>query len=500
VYLNWTASPVTINADGVAVPKFGINGKPAHLFSIDANVGDRVVLTYANNLPYPSALHFHGLFQRGTPFMDGPVGISQCAIAPGKSYTYEFELQQTGTYFWHAHYGLQTSDGLRGPLIIRDPKEKKYDSDTVIQLSDWYHAPSADMLAWYMNSETNPGGNEPVWDTGLINGIGQLDSIDCGKKTPYILTVAPGSTNRLRVVNAGTFAAFKFWIDGHDMTVIEVDGTRVEPHKVSVMTLNVAQRYSILIDAKATAGNYYIHANSYHKDPWISMNETQLSHFDADFTPNVKAILNYKGESNLKPIDPPRLCPYQASHVQTFLFEFSFGSRDGDDYQKAYPVARALQNKSWKTLVNSSYVPPMHEPIMLELHTNGSNYTPSLPTDNVIFLQHNQVIDIIIRNDDPGEHPFHIHGHNFWVMASGIVNSLTHIPRTYADPNPLLRDVVTDAWFGYAVIRFVADNPGAWIFHCHIGWHLSVGLSVTFVEGAELVPGLMRGAQVQQTC
>ncbi|KAI8611840.1 Cupredoxin [Chytriomyces sp. MP71] len=96
VYLNWTASPVTINADGVAVPKFGINGKPAHLSSIDANVGDRVVLTYVNHLPYPSALHFHGLFQRGTPFMDGPVGITQCAIAPGKSYRYDFELQQTG--------------------------------------------------------------------------------------------------------------------------------------------------------------------------------------------------------------------------------------------------------------------------------------------------------------------------------------------------------------------------------------------------------------------
>ncbi|KAI8611839.1 Cupredoxin [Chytriomyces sp. MP71] len=421
------------------------------------------------------------------------------------------------------------------------------------------------MLAWYKNSTANPGGNEPVWDTGVMNGIGQLDcskvdsSIRCEKKTPHTVTVVPGSTNRLRVVNAGTFAAFMFWIDGHNMTVIEVDGVNVQPYTVSVMTLNVAQRYSILINANAPKGNYFIHANSYHMDPWISLDPATLNQSVKDFTPEVKGILNYKGvnpsdppssghgqptkgmnlvDTNLKPIDAPH-CPYQATNVQAFLFEFKFDSRDGDTYQKAYPVVRSLRNSTWNTLVNSSYVPPVHDPVLLGLHSKGSHYTSARTTDNVIFIQTNQVIDIVIRNDDGGEHPFHIHGHNFWVMAVGVTNSLTHIPRTYTDSNPLLRDVVTvpacphddngclaadathfdgytgplssvtgglprgdieDAWFGYAVIRFIADNPGAWIFHCHIAWHLAVGLSVTLVEGAERVPALVQGVQVQQTC
>ncbi|KAI8611842.1 Cupredoxin [Chytriomyces sp. MP71] len=541
VFLNWTVAEIIYDADGVALSRFGVNGKPAHLAAIHANLGDRIVLQLTNNLNVPTSIHFHGLFQQGSGFMDGPVGITQCAIAPGKSYTYDFTVAQFGTFFWHGHFGIQSVDGLRGPFIIQNPSgERQYDSDYTLQLADWYHSSSKNLLASYQNSTLNPNGSEPVWVTGVINGIGQVNcsslmsyTLCDSHKGPYNFILQPGTSNRIRVVNTGIFAAFLFSIDGHDLTIIEVDGTLVEPYTVSMLTVNVAQRYSVLVKTDAHPGNYMVRGDMYHGDPWTSMPE-----MPPGFQPNVTAVLTYAGvplsdaptqvdsgklkagmldDMQLHPINPPKACPANPTNVQSFLFEFSFATRESDTFQKSYPIIRTLHNNTWNTIVNSSR-----------------------PTDNVVFIDAGQTIDILIRNDDSGEHPFHIHGHNFWILASGVSNSIATVPRLYTATNPPVRDVVTvkacphddqgclagnvtqfdgypgrrkpdanalpataedDTWFGYVMIRFVADNPGVWLFHCHIGWHLSAGLAVAFVEGAASVPSaLTLGSQATRTC
>jgi FtsP/CotA-like multicopper oxidase with cupredoxin domain len=106
----------------------------------------------------------------GTNFMDGTNGITQCPIAPGKSFTYNFTLQQGGTYWWHAHYKTTYQDGIFGPLIIHGRNEPDYNTtgDFVVMVNDWYHDFSTDLLPAYFASGNE--GVEPVPNNGLING------------------------------------------------------------------------------------------------------------------------------------------------------------------------------------------------------------------------------------------------------------------------------------------------------------------------------------------
>ena len=102
--------------------------------------------------------------------MDGTSGITQCPIPPNSSYTYNFTLQQYGTYWWHAHYSTTYQDGLFGPLIIhgRNEPDYKLNGDIILMVDDWYHNFSLDLLPGYFAAGSE--GVEPVPDTGLING------------------------------------------------------------------------------------------------------------------------------------------------------------------------------------------------------------------------------------------------------------------------------------------------------------------------------------------
>lgn len=140
---------------------------------IEANRGDRLLINVTNNLQNATSVHWHGLYQNGTNWMDGSSGITQCPIPPGSSFLYNFTLDgQYGTYWYHSHQSTQYSDGLVGPLIIHAPEEaavrEGYDFDQVVLLSDWYHDLSAALLPGYLASGN--GNLEPVPDNGLIQG------------------------------------------------------------------------------------------------------------------------------------------------------------------------------------------------------------------------------------------------------------------------------------------------------------------------------------------
>jgi iron transport multicopper oxidase len=120
---------------------------------------------------------------------------------------------------------------------------------------------------------------------------------------------------------------------------------------------------------------------------------------------------------------------------------------------------------------------------------------------NSFVLGHNQIIQIVVNNHgkhvlrsfvpsdiltDAGKHPFHLHGHNFQTVArsgeeAGDFDSSNSSQIIYP-AIPMRRDTVVLNRNGYLVFRFAADNPGVWLFHCHIEWHMSQGLIATMVE------------------
>lgn len=103
---------------------------------------------------------------------------------------------------------------------------------------------------------------------------------------------------------------------------------------------------------------------------------------------------------------------------------------------------------------------------------------------NAFVLEAGEVVEIIVNNADPGKHPFHLHGHNFQVVSRsaeeyGFFNGSGNDDTPAI---PMKRDTILVRPNGNLRLRFVADNPGIWLFHCHIEWHVFSGLVSTFVE------------------
>ncbi|EDW12406.2 uncharacterized protein Dmoj_GI17664 [Drosophila mojavensis] len=145
--------------------------------AIEVCEGDQIVVDVKNNLLGESTtIHWHGLHQKKTPYMDGVPHITQCPISPHATFRYSFPADNPGTHFWHSHTGMQRGDGVFGPLIIRRPKQTEphgglYDfdlSEHVLVVQDWIHDTGASIFAFHHHSS---GDNKP--HNILINGRGR---------------------------------------------------------------------------------------------------------------------------------------------------------------------------------------------------------------------------------------------------------------------------------------------------------------------------------------
>ena len=133
-----------------------------------------------------------------------------------------------------------------------------------------------------------------------------------------------------------------------------------------------------------------------------------------------------------------------------------------------------------------TYVTPK-VPTMYSVMSSGNQSTETAiygENTNAFILEKGQIVDIILNNEDAGKHPFHLHGHNFQVVwrseeeaGDYNVDNSSQFPAV-----PMRRDTLMVRPLGNFVVRFVADNPGVWLFHCHIEWHLVTGLAATMIE------------------
>ena len=87
----------------------------------------------------------------------------------------------------------------------------------------------------------------------------------------------------------------------------------------------------------------------------------------------------------------------------------------------------------------------------------------------------------------------HLHGHDFYVLGAGTGNYSDATTLNYI--NPPRRDVAILPANGYLVLAFVTDNPGAWLMHCHVAWHIDLGLGAQFLERASEITPLLNQAE-----
>ena len=131
-----------------------------------------------------------------------------------------------------------------------------------------------------------------------------------------------------------------------------------------------------------------------------------------------------------------------------------------------------------------TYVRPKVPTLYTALTTGMSASDPQVYGDHVhaVVLEKGQVVEIVLNNYDPGKHPFHLHGHNFQTVVRSAEEAGPYVSNETFPQVPMRRDTVMVRPNGNMVLRFRADNPGIWLFHCHIEWHVASGLVATLIE------------------
>ncbi|KAK7042848.1 multicopper oxidase/laccase [Favolaschia claudopus] len=448
-----------VTANGV-VPGPVITGKKGDEYNINVinSLTDKTMLL-------SSSIHWHGLFQRKSSWADGASFVTQCPIAANDSFLYTFSsADQAGTYWYHSHLSTQYCDGLRGAMVIYDPADPNrslYDVDdetTVITLADWYHEPAHDL------------GPIPTLISTLINGLGRY----AGGPTSQlaVITVKSGTRYRFRLVSLSCDPNFIFTIDSHKFTVIEVDGVNVKPLAVDSIQIYAGQRYSFVLNADQTPGNYWI--------------RTVANSGTAGFDNGINsAILRYSGQSNTDPTtkQATSAVPLVETNLHPLTATPVPGTPKVGGADVSLNLAITLDRSTTKFEINGvEFVPPT-VPVLLQILSGARTAAELLPKGSVYSLPANAVVDIIIPGGTAGApHPFHLHGHNFWVVRSAGSS-------TYNWNDPIVRDVVNTGGSrtDNTTIRFVTDNAGPWFLHCHMDFHLDAGMAIVLAEDTDTV-------------
>lgn len=425
---------------------------------IRATEGDTLRIRVKNNLPRPTTIHWHGIHQIDTWQMDGVEGLTQPGIPTGAEFTYEFLARPAGTHWYHSHTGVQYSEGLFGPIIIdRRDEPGRYDRDEVMVVNDWFRKPSDEILEELREGaghgmgsmpgmpghtmagtkpEVGPGhGRQEMpamadiadvpFDFGLINGRGRRPGDTKSPLTAF--EVRQGERIRFRIINASSTYAFRFQIDGHRLTVIATDGTSVKPVTVDNLLISIGERYDVLVDAKE-GGAFWIRAVT------LDGNE-------------VRAVLRTGSATQGEPPERRVVWGPKALNLSALRSEGPT-SLDGKAFrQVVLRMGGSMAPYSWTI--------------------NGQAY----PEIDPIRVERGESIRLLLENQTEMDHPMHLHGHSFYVLGSPENLNLT---------DPVLKDTVNLPVKSSLVLHWEATNPGKWLFHCHIEWHLATGMATVF--------------------
>ncbi|XP_047340843.1 laccase-12-like [Impatiens glandulifera] len=491
--------------------------------TLEVKNGDTLVIKVTNKAIYNVTIHWHGIRQMRTGWADGPEFITQCPIRPGASYTYRFTIQdQEGTLWWHAHSSWLRAT-VYGALIIQ-PKEgtsypfSKPNRQTPILLGEWWDANPIDVV----REATRTGAAPNVSNAFTINGQ-PGDFYNCSSKDTVVIPIESGETNLLRVINAAMNQQLFFTVANHKLTVVGADASYLKPFTTNVIMLGPGQTTDVLITGDQPTAQYYIAARAYQS--------AQGAPFDNTTT---TAILHYKNASfqakgiSVKPMAAalPRFNDTQTATafttalrspkrvvVPTEIDENLFITA-GLGINKCPSAARARNcqapngTRFTASMNNASFVLPSNFSILQAFHQGIPGvYTTDFPsnppvkfdyTGNVsrslwqpipgtkaYKLKYGSRVQVVIQGTSiftSENHPIHLHGYDFYIIAEGFGN---FNPKTDTSKfnlvDPPMRNTASLPVGGWTVIRFVADNPGAWVMHCHLDVHINWGLAMVFL-------------------
>ncbi|XP_076435749.1 uncharacterized protein LOC143275484 [Babylonia areolata] len=484
--------------------------------------GDEVIVHVRNAMDTAAGttIHWHGHRQRGTQLMDGVSLVTQCPITPMATFRYRFKADDPGTHWWHSHSGLQRSNGLYGPFVVRqppsrDPHSALYDLDLpehVMLLADWLPELTESRFPAHHHDD---GDNKP--SSMLINGKGAFAPLthpDTGNTThnqsyyytPYAeFKVSPGLRYRFRVISAAFLnCPIQFSVDSHNLTVIATDGSSIEPVEVESVNLFAGERFDVVLktldQASASLRNYWIRARGLADCGEKEAHQVAVLRYEGSAQPPAAAAAAADDDTLKETPDRKFYVAMEFNKVDNFHF----------DHPELYPLSALPREKQFYSpqLNHISFILPSAPPLtQFEDLDEEAVFcsTDSVQTDcrsqfcectHRLKVGLGEVVELIIIDEGVTfnvSHPMHLHGYRFRVIGMDKLNDSTSLSAVQAlDEQGLLRrrlrravykDTVTVPDGGYTIVRFKADNPGVWMLHCHMEFHNAAGMGLVMQVG-----------------
>jgi CopA family copper-resistance protein len=482
--------------------------------------GEDVVMRVTNRLPEPTSIHWHGLLLEGV--MDGAPGFNGYqAIPPGETYTYRFRLRQAGTYWYHSHSAMQEQAGMYGAIII-EPKERepvRADRDYVVVLSDhtaevpesvlrnlkasseYYNKGRRTLVDFFRDVGRN-GWSATVSDrldwgemrmdptdmadvTGcdfLVNGKGPADN--------WTGLFEPGERVRLRIINASAMSFFDVAIPGLPMTVVAADGQHVIPVKVDEFRFGVGETYDVIVrptEAKA----YTLMAEPLDRSGYARATLAPEAGMEGPIPPQrPRATLamsdmpaSHGGHAghDMAAIGEGGMDHSQMGHDMAGMDHAAMGHGEpadttaspdaqlvGWDKAGTPPGTKALAYADLKALKPNGDLREPSQEIEVNLTGIMERYIWTLNgrkfgDEDVIRVKQGERVRLRFVNDTMMAHPMHLHG-MFMELENGHGQ---HIPRKHT--------VSVKAGERMSLL-ITADAPGRWAFHCHLLYHMEMGM------------------------
>jgi len=287
-------------------------------------------------------------------------------------------------------------------------------------------------------------------------------------------------------------APLLFSIDNHQLQVIEADGTELNPIMVDSLPINAGQRYSVIVTSNQNLQNYWMRAE---------IGTACMPKTPTNLDPVILGEVRYQGAGAATPTSQGRFVPKdppEKGQPPPVNPAFEAACKDLDLYSlhplKPQPILEPITN-SFLIRIQFKKDPEDHivRGYLNDITFSGDAWNPTIVQNlnqstmyeinqHVMKIERRDaVVQIILDNSLGGQHPFHLHGHTFQVVAQG--QGFYEEGKTPINAvNPIRRDTATVPGHGFTVIRFKADNPGVWSLHCHIEWHVTTGLVMQIVE------------------
>jgi len=499
-----------LNFSGEDVVAMSINGSVPGP-TLEFKEGDIAKINVTNKMDVSTSVHWHGLllpnWEDGVPYLTTP------PIKPGTTFTYEFPIKQSGTYWYHSHTGLQEQLGVYGSIVI-DPKVERTDielpeDELVIVLSDWTDENPHEVLRTLKRGSEYNNFKKDTMQTvyGVIKNGVIWDNVKRSFKRmppPDIADVAydaflingnqvlnlndySGKKVKLRIINAGASSYFYLNYAGGNMTIIAADGPDVEPVEVDKLLISVAETYDVVVEVPED-GSYEFRATAQDGSGYASLYLGEGEKIDAEDIPPPN-LYKMHGSHNMKTMkmDSGNINHEMQNHKE---HKKMMGNMEtGNDHKGHMSMKEERPATPYDKLISPTptTLPVQNKTreVVLNLTGDMENYiwtinNKTLNEDDKILIRKGENVTFVMNNKTMMNHPMHLHGHFFRVLnEQGEYSPLKHTVNVA--PNRT------------TIIEFEANEEKDWFFHCHNLYHMKSGMArIVSYEGSEMDPRIKK--------